>query len=173
MNKPLTPGVAVPMTWAHNGKPVLSKYAYAVGMEKRFLDRFLEYSEKKGVIELYRKLLTEEEGYDLPSDGFSVYKPGTLVHNTSKMDGSMEFFAHWYKSSSWHFNIHFVVAWDESARKDVLNALGDAGFDIVVKAIGERFGYNNMTCFHASYMGVTHCDKSKMHSDIYATDEKS
>ena len=54
-----------------------------------------------------------------------------------------------------------------------MKALGDAGFDIALKGIGERFGYDNMTCFHASYMGVTHCDKSKMHSDIYATDDKS
>jgi len=54
-----------------------------------------------------------------------------------------------------------------------LSALGDFGFDLAIKGIGERFGYDNMTCFHASYMGMTHCDKSKMHSDIYATEDKS
>lgn len=69
--------------------------------------------------------------------------------------------------------MHFVAAWDDAARRSVLKALGDAGFDAAVKGIGERFGYDNMTCFHASYMGVTRCDKSKMHSDIYATDDKS
>lgn len=173
VNNPLEPGAAVPMTWAHNGKPVASKYAYVVGLEKGFSERFLEYSEEKGVIELYRNLLSEKEGYHLPSDGFSVYKPGTLVNNTSQMDEAMEFFAHRYKSKDWNFNMHFVAAWDESARKDILRALGDAGFDMAVKGIGERFGYDNMTCFHASYMGVTHCDKSKMHSDIYATGDKS
>ena len=54
-------GVALPMTWVHNGKPVGSKYAYVVGLEKGFSDKFLEYSEQKGVVELYRKLLTEQE----------------------------------------------------------------------------------------------------------------
>ena len=173
VNKPLAPGVAMPMTWAHNGKPVSSKYAYIVGLEKGFSERFLEYSEKKGVIELYRKLLTEEEGYQLPSDGFGVYRPSTLVNDTTEIDKAMEFFAHRYKSSSWNFNMHFVAAWDEYARKDILSALSDAGFDLAVDAIGKRFGYDNMTCFHSSYMGVTHCDKSKMHSDIYATGDKS
>ena len=156
VNKPLEPGVALPMTWAHNGKP-----------------RFLVFSEKKGVIELYRKLLSEKQGYHLPSDGFGVYRPATLVNNTSDVERAMEFFAHRYKSDSWNFNMHFVAAWDESARTAIFKALGDAGFDLAVKGIGERFGYDNMTCFHSSYMGVTHCDKSKMHSDIYATGDKS
>jgi len=70
-------------------------------------------------------------------------------------------------------SVHFVGAWEEAARKDILSALGDFGFDLAIKGIGERFGYDNMTCFHASYMGMTHCDKSKMHSDIYATEDKS
>ncbi|KAL3823645.1 hypothetical protein ACHAXA_009750 [Cyclostephanos tholiformis] len=172
-NRPLEPGVAIPMTWSHNGKPVASKYAYLVGLEKGFSDRFLEYSEKEGVIELYRKLLSEKEGYHLPSDGFGVYRPAAALNNTSDTEKDMEFFAHRYKSDSWNFNMHFVAAWDESARKAIFKALGDAGFDLAVKGIGERFGYENMTCFHASYMGVTHCDKSKMHSDIYATGDKS
>ncbi|KAL7543105.1 hypothetical protein ACHAXR_012672, partial [Thalassiosira sp. AJA248-18] len=170
VNRALEPGVAVPLTWAHNGKPVSSKYAYAVGLKEGFSEKFREYSEKKGVVELYRRLLTEQEGYHLPSDGFSVYKPETFANNTVSDD---EFFAHRYASDEWNFNMHFVAAWNKSARKDVLKALGDSGFDIAVKALGERFGYDNMTCFHASYMGVTHCDKSKMHSDIYATDDKS
>lgn len=37
-----------------------------------------------------------------------------------------------------------------------MSALGDAGFDFALRGIGERFGYDNMTCFHASYMGITH-----------------
>ena len=172
IHKPLKPGEAVPMTWAHNGKPVSPKYAYIVGMEKGFSDEFLKYSEEVGVIELYRKLLTEQEGYVLPSDGFSVYKPSTLVNDTIR-GSEMEFFAHRYKSESYNFNMHFVAAWDESARKDVLRAVGDAGFDLAIKGIGERFGYDNLTCFHSSYMGVTQAGGGMVHSDIYATGDKS
>ena len=104
-NKSLVPGEVVPMTWAHNGKPLGSKWAYAVGLEKGFSDKFLEYSEKTGVVELYRKLLTEQEGYHLPSDGFSVYKPGALVNATSELDKDMEFFAHRYQSDAFNFNM--------------------------------------------------------------------
>ena len=173
-NKPLEPGVALPMTWAHNGKPLGSKYAYVVGLEKGFSDKFLEYSEKMGVIELYRKLLTEQEGYHLPSDGFSVYNPAMLPNVTSSRDDKRaEFFAHRYKTIAWNFNMHFVAAWNEKARKSLLKALGDSGFDLAIKGLGDRFGYKNMTCFHASYMGMSHCDKAAMHSDIYGTEDKS
>ena len=173
-NKPLTPGEVLPMTWAHNGKPVGSKYAYIVGLQKGFSDKFLEYSEKQGVIELYRKLLTEQEGYHLDSDAFAVYKPGLMTNvSNSESDKLAEFFAHRYNSINYKFNMHFVAPWNEVARKNMLTTLGDTGFDLAIKGIGERFGYDNMTCFLGSYMGVTHCDKAKMHSDIYATNDKS
>ena len=70
-----------------------------------------------------------------------------------------------YPLSTYLSNIAIdVILQSESARKDVLRALGDAGFDMAVSGLGERFGYDNMTCFHSSYMGMSHCDKSKMHS---------
>eukprot|EP00569_Conticribra_weissflogii_P003745 CAMPEP_0171329356 /NCGR_PEP_ID=MMETSP0878-20121228/1216_1 /TAXON_ID=67004 /ORGANISM="Thalassiosira weissflogii, Strain CCMP1336" /LENGTH=1054 /DNA_ID=CAMNT_0011829333 /DNA_START=95 /DNA_END=3259 /DNA_ORIENTATION=- len=173
---PLKPGEVLPLTWAHNGKPVSSKYAYVVGLPEGFSDRFLKYSEEIGVVDLYNKLLAEQEGYHLPSDGFAVYKPGHLVSNQTaigQVERDMEFFAHRYHSDQFNFNMHFVAAWDEAARLSVLKALGNAGFDVALRGIGERFGYYNLTCFHGSYMGVTHCDQSKMHSDMYATDDKS
>ena len=162
------------MTWAHNGKALSPKYGYLVGLEKGFSDRFLEYSERTGVIELYRKLLTEQEGFRLESDEFTTYKTGALVANTTDASAEeMEFFAQKYKAHEYRFNMHFVAAWNEAARKSVIEGLGDAGFDLAIKGIGDRFGYDNITCFHASYMGMTHCDKAKPHSDIYSTNDKS
>lgn len=172
-NKPLQPGIALPLTWAHNGKALSPKYGYVVGLDKGFSDRFLDYSEKAGVIELYRKLLTNQEGFRLKSDEFTTYTPGMLTNTSTTNDEEMEFFAQKYKADQYKFNMHFVAAWNEAARKGVMKALGDAGFDLAVKGIGERFGYDNMTCFHASYMGMSHCDRAKMHSDIYATNDKS
>ncbi|KAL7546164.1 hypothetical protein ACHAWF_009506, partial [Thalassiosira exigua] len=57
--------------------------------------------------------------------------------------------------------------------KHNLGGLLDAGFYVALNAVGTRFGYTNLTCWHASYMGMTHCDKSVMHTDIFATDDKS
>ena len=103
-NNPPEPGVALPLTWAHNGKAVASKYAYVVGLPKGFSDKFREWSESKGIIELYRRLLTEQEGFLLESDGFKVYQPGSLVNTTTEEEKATEYFAHRYKSSQWNFN---------------------------------------------------------------------
>ncbi len=111
-SKPLKPGEVLPLTWAHNGKPVSSKYAYVVGLPEGFSDRFLQYSEEIGVIDLYNKLLGEQEGYHLPSDGFAVYKPGHLVSNqttSGEVDRDIEFFAHRYHSDQFNFNMVSVV----------------------------------------------------------------
>lgn len=172
-NNPLQPGVALPMTYAHNGKAVSPKYGYVIGLPKGLSDRFLEYSERIGVIELYRKLLTEQVGFQLKSDQFTSYKPGTLTNTNTSEDMEMEFFAQKYKASQYKFDMHFVAAWNEAARKSVIDGLGDVGFDLALQGLGERFGYDRMTCFHASWMGMTHCDQAKMHSDIYATNDKS
>ena len=172
-NNPLEPGVALPMTYAHNGKAVSPKYGYVIGLPKGLSDRFLEYSERIGVIELYRKLLAEQVGFQLESDQFTTYKPGTLTNTSTSEDREMEFFAQKYKASQYKFDMHFVAAWNEAARKSVIDVLGDVGFDLALQGLGERFGYDSMTCFHASWMGMTHCDRAKMHSDIYATNDKS
>ena len=172
-NNPLEPGVALPMTYAHNGKPLSPKYGYIIGLPKGLSDRFLKYSEKIGVIELYRKLLTEQVGFQLESDQFTTYKPGMLTNTSTSEDMEMEFFAQKYKATQYKFDMHFVAAWNEAARKSVIDGLGDVGFDLALQGLGERFGYDSMTCFHASWMGMTHCDQAKMHSDIYATNDKS
>ena len=109
-NFPLEPGVALPMTWTHNGKALSPKYGYVVGLEAGFSDRFLNYSEEAGVIELYRKLLTEQEGFVLKSDEFTTYTPSVLTNNstnTSKASvDDLEFYAHKYKAEQYRFNMH-------------------------------------------------------------------
>ena len=175
-NNPLPTGEAKAITYAHNGKPVGSKYAYVIGLKQGFSDSFLKFAEENGVIELYRKLLTEQDGFKLESDAFRVYDTGTLVNKTSPPEADpLEFFAHRYATAAWNlkFNMHYAAAWNDAARRSVLAALGDSGFDEALNGIGQRFGYDNMTCFHGSFMGLTHCEKSIMHTDIYATNDQS
>lgn len=99
-NKPLEPGAVVPLTWAHNGKPVGSKWAYVVGMDKGFSDRFLQYSAQNGVVDLFGKLFTKQE---LFHDEFKVSELG---NRTSELTGPMEFFSHRPYSNAWN-DLHY------------------------------------------------------------------
>jgi len=71
------------------------------------------------------------------------------------------------------FNMHYLAAYDESARQSYFRALGDGGFDAVLEGLVGQFGLDNLTCFHASYMGVTECDDSFTHTNIYGTGNKA
>lgn len=68
---------------------------------------------------------------------------------------------------------HYVSPWDEAARVSFLRALGTNGFNTVLEGIGKTFGLDNMTCFFLAFMGVSECDNSFTHTDIYATGEKA
>jgi len=69
--------------------------------------------------------------------------------------------------------MHYVAAFDEAARVSFLRAFGDGGFDVVLESIVNEFGMDNITCFHLSYMGVSDCDQSFTHADLYKTGGKS
>ena len=81
----------------------------------------MEYSEGKGMIELYKKLLTEEEGFHLPSDGFKVYRHDKLLKGSaSGVDKKLEFFAHRYHSDQWNFNVSQRNVGDGNLRRYTL-----------------------------------------------------
>jgi hypothetical protein len=54
----------------------------------------------------------------------------------------------------------------------IREGLGRGGFDVVLESLGTAYGLDNMTCFHMSFMGISDCDSSFTHADIYANDEK-
>ena len=49
------------------------------------------------MIELYRRLLSEQEGYHLENDASGVFNPGTFMNTITAEDKLMEISAHWYK----------------------------------------------------------------------------
>eukprot|EP00546_Thalassionema_frauenfeldii_P004311 CAMPEP_0178910898 /NCGR_PEP_ID=MMETSP0786-20121207/9362_1 /TAXON_ID=186022 /ORGANISM="Thalassionema frauenfeldii, Strain CCMP 1798" /LENGTH=77 /DNA_ID=CAMNT_0020583219 /DNA_START=1 /DNA_END=231 /DNA_ORIENTATION=+ len=68
--------------------------------------------------------------------------------------------------------MHYVAAWSESARLSFLRGLNQAGFGQALATIGTELELEELTCFHVSYMGVSQCENSMMHTDVYATDYK-
>jgi hypothetical protein len=157
----LKPGELQPVVWKHNGKP-FTRFAHRVGLPKGISQRYLKFSQDIGVIPTYDKLLKKRI---LESDEWYVWN---ATHNSTG-EGAGHWFSQRYKSDDWHFNMHYIAAWDEKARQTFLGGVGKAGFDVAMDGIGNHFGLDNMTCFHLSYMGVSECDKSFTHTDVYAT----
>ncbi|KAL3925864.1 MAG: hypothetical protein SGILL_000113 [Bacillariaceae sp.] len=153
------------VVWKHNGKP-FTRFAHRVGLPEGTSDRFLKYSQDIGVIPQYSDLLKSKR---LKSDEWFVWN----ATQNSTGDDAGQWFAQRYKSDVWHFNMHYISAWNEKARQNFLGEIGRAGFDVAMDGIGNHFGVDNMTCFHLSYMGVSECDKSFTHTDVYASGDVS
>lgn len=163
VKKPLEPNELQQLVWEHNQEPVTT-HAYRLGLAKGLSQKMLEYTEDLGIVDLYKKLLNEDV---LESDDWYVFNattPSTQPHE--------EWFAQRYKSKEWAFNMHYVAAWSESARVSFLRGLNQAGFGQALETIGTELDMEELTCFHVSYMGVSQCENSMMHTDIYATDYK-
>jgi len=159
----LQPGEIRPLTWKHNGRPV-AKNAFVVGLPPNLTQHMYQFAEQRGIINLYEQLLAENV---LDSDEWYVFDADQ--HNESSPE---QWFAHRYKSVGWDFNMHYMAAWNEAARNSVFQNLGKVGYDQVLHSIGTYFGLDYLTCFHSSFMGVSEADKSKMHTDVFATREK-
>ncbi|KAL3919282.1 MAG: hypothetical protein SGILL_003832, partial [Bacillariaceae sp.] len=161
----LKPGELQAAVWKHNGQP-FTRFAHRVGLPEGISQRYLEFSQDIGVVPTYDKLLKNRI---LGSDEWYVFN---ATNNRTSEDVG-QWFAQRYKSDVWHFNMHYLAAWDEKARQTFLGEVGKAGFDVAMDGIGNHFGLDNMTCFHLSYMGVSECDKSFTHTDVYATGDVS
>lgn len=131
----LAPGQIDLMRWEHNGEPV-AKNMYRVGLPAGFSSRVRDFAETKGFLQRYSELL---ENTALQSDQWQVFDK----------NGS-EWFEHRFMNTQWNFNMVYMAAWNDRARKELLGAHGDAGFDSTLQLVGEKFGLDNLTCFHSS-----------------------
>jgi hypothetical protein len=152
----LKPGELKCLLWKHNGKPVTERFAYLIGLPKGFSEKMKEYSEDIGILPLYADLLKTKL---LGSDEWFAFN----ATRSSNGSNAGEWFAQRYKSGAWGFNMHYVAAWNEFARKNFLGEMGRAGFDLAMDGIGTAFGLDSLTCFHASYMGVSECKPLMCH----------
>jgi hypothetical protein len=161
----LQPGEFQPLTWKHNGKPI-APHMYRLGLPTGFSQHNQAYVERMGIMDMYQTLLTESP---LESDDWMIFD-GPQDEENGGREG--EWFALRYMSAAWQFNMHYVAAWDDVARRSFLREMGAAGFDTVLDTLGKAYGLDNMTCFHSSFMGVSHAGQSFTHTDVYATGEK-
>ena len=181
----IQPGEIIPLTWKHNGERVANA-SYVIGLPEHFADRVIEFSEERGILSLYRQLLlwkNHPEEYDEEEDEWEYYDD-VLQSNqwyvfradqhVADEDMAEEWFVHRFRSTLWDFNMHYVSAWNEIARKEMWKALLDAGLsDILLESMGNYFNLESLTCFHHSFMGISHADKSRMHTDLFATGNKA
>ena len=69
--------------------------------------------------------------------------------------------------------MHWLSPYDESTHQSYLQTLGAAGFDDLLKSIGESLGLDGLAAFHLSFIAVSHCSKGLVHIDVGNTGNKT
>ena len=162
LTAPLKPGDFELMRFAHNGK-VIAKNGWLVGIPPSVTSYLRNYCDTLGITGLFRQLL-----FDRPIS-INDYEIEKLVG----LKGNVE---EWYfqrPSKRWSSNMHWISPWNEVARLSYLEALGKGGFSTVLDSAGYWFHLDNLTCFHNSFIGVSECDDSYLHTDFDETGRKS
>ena len=128
-------------------------------MNPSIREALLGFARDLGVVNIFRRLLID--GNPLP--------PGTDLEVV--LNGH-----NWYidrPQKHWDSDMHWVSPSDEEAHSGFLEALGGAGFDEVLRAIGERFDLDGLYIYHLTFIGVSRCNEGYIHHDFKHTDGKA
>jgi hypothetical protein len=73
----------------------------------------------------------------------------------------------------WKSNMHWISPGGAGAQDSYLEALGESGFDEVLQAMGKQLGLDGLVCYHLTFIGVSHSQKSYIHHDFTEVDGKA
>ena len=125
---------------------------YRLGLNKEIREELLKYANGLGITELLRHVTSS--GNPLP--------PG-YDHEVPIRDES------WYlqrPGAEWSSNLHWLSPGNEIAHNRYLDVLLSAGFDSILKNIGENMGADGLVAYQLTFIGVNSCQKGNFHTDF-------
>jgi hypothetical protein len=153
----MKPGQIEQIKWADSGE-VATPHAHVIGLSPQVRIELLKYCDRLGITERFRELTYR---------GNSL-RPGK--DENIELQG-----LNWYvqrPESHWKSNMHWISPMDGPSHDDYLRALSAAGFDDVLKHIGEHFGLEGLACYHITFIAVSYCTQGYLHYDISDTGAK-
>jgi hypothetical protein len=154
---PLGPGQMAPIRWKGTAE-VVTPWAFRVGLHSRVRKMLLQYCNKMGITNILRHVTTN--GNEL--------EPGTESY--MKLEGD-----DWYiqrPEAMWRSNLHWFSPGSGPAHEHYLQALSYAGFDKILKGIGEYLGMDGLVAFHVTFIGVSYSNRGFLHHDVRETGGK-
>jgi len=76
-------------------------------------------------------------------------------------------------STEWASNLHWLSPSANPAHEDYLQTLSLAGFDEVLKSVGEYMHMDGLVAFHVTFIAVSYSTKGFMHRDVANTQNKT
>ena len=149
---PLQPGQVEPVRWRRDNKAVCP-YTLAVGLPPSLRETLLQFAEKRGLVDLFRKALYENP---VEPEGLKI------LFNEDKDQGKWCIMR---PQSYWNSNMHWIDAADEAAYEEGLAILAKGGFDTVLNAVGNYFDLDSLMIHTFRFMAVSQCSEGHIHED--------
>jgi hypothetical protein len=145
--------------WKDTGE-VVAPNAYRLGIDARVGATLLDYCDRMGITELLRTATVEGNSQAMQSTTGARTKNGDRWFLQRPSKGLMS-------------NMHWLSPGDERTHQSYLQTLGAAGFDDLLKSIGESLGMSGLAAFHLSFIAVSHCSKGGIFFDVKNTGNKT
>jgi len=158
----LNPGDIHSIQWRDTGLAV-SKNGYIMGLSPRLRESLLDYCDYMGIATMMRNLTSKRQ----------QQRPRTDENLKVQLRGFDWFIQRSPSGQHWNSNMHWISPLNSESYNDYLKALGNAGFDEVLEAIGTRFGYRGLVAYHLSFIAVSKCDHGSIHVDATSTGTKA
>jgi len=155
---PLGPGEVDRIYWRETGE-VVTPWALRMGLTDRVRKVLLDYCDLLGITEVMRYVTIEGNGL----------QPGEEAYvNLDEHE--------WYlqrPDKNWHSNLHWFSPAGGPAHENYLQALSHAGFDDMLKALGEHLNMDGLVAFHVTFIAVSEATKGYIHQDVGGTQAKT
>lgn len=129
----------------------LGDYQHRVGLTEGLADSLEQWVRDTGLMEVFENYILN--GMALEIDGEERTRVNGGNWWLRRFDGA------------WHSDMHYITPDDDESNEQYFKALGEAGFDEVLAGIGEFFGLESLSAFYPSFIAVSHCVHSYLHSD--------
>lgn len=130
---------------------VLTDYVKGLGIWDIMVDTIMKNPMEPDNVRFYN--VTSPFGNGERTFQWSAKRPGNFYGSDSDM--------HWFDAA------------DEASHEDSLRALAKAGFDDVLKAIGNFLGLDNLVAFSIGLLAVTKSDKGYIHVDFSGSNKRA
>jgi hypothetical protein len=150
--------------WNETGQAV-TKNGHLLGLHPRLSASLLEYCNDMGITQIMR---------ELTMDSRDVYEQDDFCSDIDiRLLQEYDWFIQRVDGCQWQSDMHWLSPSDAKSVEHYLQAFSQAGFDDVLKTIGEHFGYTGLVAYHMSVIAVSHCTSGSLHVDVTGTGDKS
>ena len=155
---PLQPNEMGPIRWADTGN-VVTPHGYRIGLDPKVRHTLLEYCNKIGITDAFRQVTVLGNSLEPGTDAY-------LTLNDQE----------WYMqrpSTDWRSNLHWLSPGDYPAHYDYLQTLRLAGWDDVLRGIGETLDMDGLVVFHVTFIAMSWSTQGYLHYDVTDTGAKA